>query len=325
MSYHRLRRAAAALAMLAASAATASVALAFPDKPVRIVVPFPPGGGNDIISRALAEEMTRDLGQQVLVENKPGAGTVIGSEYVATRPPDGYNVLIVSFAHAVNPSLVPKLPYDSAKAFTPVTLIGRAPNIVVVHPDRPYKTMAELTAYARANPGKLNYGSFGNGTSGHLAPELYKLMAKVDIVHIPYKGTSVAVTDILGGRLDLMFATVSGAGAHIRGGKLRALAVTSGARSPAYPDLPTVSESGVTGYVAETWYGILAPAGTPAPVVARLHKAIKAGAEAPAFQARASADGLVVKVGDGVVLARLIAEEEARWSRVVKEANIKPD
>lgn len=306
-------------------ATTMSPALAFPDKPVRIVVPFPPGGGNDIIARALAEGMTKELGQQVLVDNKPGAGTVIGAEYVATRAPDGYNLLIASFAHAVNPSLLAKLPYDNAKAFAHVTLIGRSPNIVIVPPDRPFTTMQDLTAHARANPGKLNYGSFGNGTSGHLAPELYKLSAKVDIVHIPYKGTGTAITDLLGGRLDMMFATVSGGAAHIRSGKLRALAVTSAARSPAYPDVPTIAESGIAGYEAQTWYGILAPSGTPAVIVARLHGAIKAAAETDGFKSRSASDGLIVRIGDGQALAKLMAEEEARWRVVVKEANIKAD
>lgn len=315
---------AASLATLFALPATAQPA-AFPDKPVRIVVPFPPAGGNDIIARALAEGMTKELGHQVLVENKPGAGTVIGSEFVATRPPDGYNLLIASFAHAVNISLVAKLPYDTLKAFAPVTLIGRSPNIVIVPPDRPYTTMTELTAYARANPGKLNYGSFGNGTSGHLAPELYKLAAKVDMVHVPYKGTGAAITDLLGGRLDVMFATVSGGATHVRSGKLRGLAVTSATRSPAYPELPTIAESGVPGYEAQTWYGILAPAGTPAPIVARLHAAISAAADTAMFKQRSESDGLVVNIGDGAALDKLIREEEARWRRVVKDANIQPD
>ncbi len=319
-----MRQIVVAALSLAAFTGTA-LAQTFPEKPVRIVVPFPPGGGNDIIARALAEQMGKELGQQVLIDNKPGAGTVIGTELVARAAPDGYTILIASFAFAVNPSFLPKLPYDHPKAFAPVTLIGRSPNIVIVPPDRPYKTMAELTAYARANPGKLNYGSFGNGTSGHFAPELYKLAANVDILHVPYKGTGTAITDLLGGRLDMMFATVSGGAAQVRSGKLRALAVTSAIRSPAYPDVPTIAESGVPGYEAQTWYGILAPAGTPAPVVARLHGAIKNAAETEFFKTRSESDGLLVNIGDGPALGKLIAEEEARWRRVVNEAKIKPD
>ena len=306
-------------------AASAAMAQGYPERPVRIVVPFPPGGGNDIIVRAMTEDMSKTLGQQVLVDNKPGAGTVIGTDAVAKAPADGYTLLIASFAFAVNPSMLPKLPYDHPKAFTPITLIGRSPNIVIVPPDRPFKTMTELTAYAKANPGKLNYGSFGNGTSGHLAPELYKIMAKVDILHVPYKGTGQAITDLLGGRLDMMFATVSGGAAQVRSGKLRALAVTSAQRSPAYPDVPTIAESGVAGYAAETWYGILGPAGLSPAIVAKVHGAIKAAVETEAFQKKAEADGLIVRVGDGAALAKLVDEEEKRWRPVVKEANIKPD
>ena len=298
---------------------------AFPEKPLRIVVPFPPGGGNDIIARALAEGMSRDLGQQVLVDNKPGAGTVIGADIVAKAAPDGYTLLIASFAHAVNPSLLPSLPYDPAKAYQPIALIGRSPNIVVTPPDRSWKTMQELTQHAKANPGKLNYGSFGNGTSGHLAAELYKLSTKTDIVHVPYKGTSVALTDLVGGRLDLMFATVSGAATFVRSNRLRPLAVTSAQRSPAYPNVPTIAETGVAGYEAQTWYGILAPAGTPADIVKRLHASIKLAADAEGFRKRSEEDGLAVNVGGPPEMAQLLKEEEARWRRVVKEANIKAD
>lgn len=315
----------ALLVLAGLAAAPAAVAQGFPEKPVRIVVPFPPGGGNDIIVRAMTEDMSRSLGQQVLVDNKPGAGTVIGTDLVAKAAPDGYTILIASFAFAVNPSLLPRLPYDHPRAFTPITLIGRSPNIVIVPPDRPFKTMAELIGHARANPGKLNYGSFGNGTSGHLGPELFKIMAKVDILHVPYKGTGQAITDLLGGRLDMMFATVSGGAAQVRSGKLRALAVTSATRSPAYPDVPTIAESGVPGFAAETWYGIMGPAGLPPAIIARLHGAIKSAVETDAFKRKAEADGLNVEVGEGAELARLIEEEERRWRPVVKEANIKPD
>ena len=311
--------------LVGAALAGPAAAQTFPEKPVRIVVPFPPGGGNDIIVRAMVDDMSKNLGQQVVVDNKPGAGTVIGNEIVARAPPDGYTVLIASFAFAVIPSFGQKLGYDHHKGFTPITLIGRSPNIVIVPPDRPFKTMTELTAMARANPGKLNYGSFGNGTSGHLAPELFKMMAKVDILHVPYRGTGQAIQDLLGGRLDMMFATVSGGAAHVRSGKLRALAVTAATRSPAYPDVPTIAESGVPGFAADTWYGILGPAGLPAPIVARLHAAFKAAAETEGFKAKAAGDGLIVNVGDGAVLGKLIQEEEARWRPVVKEAGIKPE
>lgn len=319
------RQAIAAVAASFVFGIGSAFAQGYPEKPVRIVVPFPPGGGNDIIVRAMTEDMSKSLGQQVLVDNKPGAGTVIGTDAVAKAPADGYTILIASFAFAVNPSLLSKLPYDHPKAFTPITLIGRSPNIVIVPPDRPFKSMTELIAYAKANPGKLSYGSFGNGTSGHLGPELFKIMAKVDILHVPYKGTGQAITDLLGGRLDMMFATVSGGAAQIRSGKLKALAVTSATRSPAYPDVPTIAESGVAGFASETWYGFLGPAGLPPAIVAKVHGAIKNAVETEAFQKKAASDGLIVKVGDGAALAKLIDEEGKRWQSVVKEAKIKAD
>ncbi len=317
-----------AIALAAAPAthlATGKAMAAFPDKPIRFVIPFPAGGGNDIVARALAEGMAKDLGQQVLVESKPGAGTVIGTEYVATRAPDGYTILMVSFPHSVNPSLLAKLPYDPATAFTPVALIARFPNVVVVPPDRPYKTMAEVLAYAKANPGKLNYGSPGNGTSPHLCGELFKVLGKVDMVHVPYKGAGPAIIDLLGGRLDVMFSTAAGAGLHVRSGKLRAIAVTAAERSPAYPDLPTVAEAGVAGFNAQGWYGIVAPAGTPADVIARLNASVKIAAQTDVFIKRSAEDGLVIDIGSPEDLAKWMSTEEARWRRVVREVNIKPD
>ena len=311
--------------MVLAVAQALPASAAYPDKPVRIIVPFPPGGGNDIIARALAEGMSRNLGQPVLVENKPGAGTVLGTEYVATRQPDGYTILIASFAYAVNPSLLPKLPFDHPRAFAPVTLIGRSPNIVVTPLDRPFKTIPELIAAAKAKPGALNYGSFGNGTSSHLAPELFKLMANVDLTHVPYKGAAQGITDMLGGRLDMMFTTASSVGSFLRSGRLRALAVTSNERSPAYPEVPTVAEGGVPGYDAQSWYAILAPAGTPADIQARLHSAIEVAAGSEEFLKRSAEDGLVVRIGAAAELAKFLDQEEARWRRVVTEANIKPD
>ena len=315
-----------ALALALGPGLAACVAAAeFPEKPVRFVVPFPPGGGNDLVARALAEGMARDLGQPVIVDNRAGAGTVIGTEYAATRPPDGYTILLASVSFSVNPSLLPSLPYDPIKSFAPILLLGTYPNVVVVPPDRPFKTMAELLAYARANPGKLNYGSFGNGTSPHLSAELFKLLARVDITHIPYKGAAPALTDLLGDRLDVVFSTASSAGTYVRGGRLRALAVTSATRAAAYPDLPTVAEAGVPGYESVAWYGILAPAGTPPDIVARLRSAITIAAKAESFRKRSAEDGLEIGIGSGEALTKLIVTEIERWRRVVREANIKPD
>ena len=321
MNARGLRMGFALLLAVAASQAAA----AFPDKPIRIVVPFPPGGGNDLVARALAEGMTKDLGQQVIVDNRAGASTVIGTEYVATRPPDGYTILFTSPPFVVNPSLLKSLPYDTAKAFAPVVLIGRYPNVVVVPPDRPYKTMQELIATAKANPGKLNYGSFGNGTSTHLSAELLKVLAKVDLTHIPYKGGGPAIIDLLGGRLDVVFSTAASAGAHVRNGKLRAIAVTSATRSPAYPELPTVAEAGVPGFEAVAFYGVVAPAGTPMVIIDRLHAAVAIAAQAESFKKRSADDGLVIRIEGPAALASLLTTEQARWQRVVIEAGIKPD
>jgi tripartite-type tricarboxylate transporter receptor subunit TctC len=317
--------AAVVLGWLAALVPAGPVWAAFPDKPIRFVVPFPPGGGNDLVARTLGEGMSRDLGQQVVIDNRAGAGTMIGTEVAARSAPDGYTILMGSFAFALNPSLVKNLPYDPIKSFASVAYIGKYPNIVVVLPDRPYKTMQEFIAYAKVNPGKMNYGSFGNGTSPHLSVEMLKVMAKLDITHVPYKGAGPALTDLLGGRLDVIFSTVSSAGTFIRSNRLRPLAVTSAVRAPAYPDLPTIAEAGVPGYEAVAWYGILAPAGTPTDIIARLNASIALAGKNENFLKRSAEDGLEVKIDSPAVLDKLIADEIARWRPVVVEANIKVD
>jgi len=312
-----------------ASAAASALALnahaAFPDRPVKIVVPFAPGGGTDLISRTVAEGMARDLGQPVIVDNKPGAGTIIGTDFVAKAAPDGLTLLMATFAHALNPSLQPRLPYVTDRAFAPVAMIGRSPNVLVVRPDRPYKTVAELIAAARAQPGRLSYGSYGNGTSAHLAGELFKSLAKIDITHVPYKGSSPAITDLLGGQIDMMLTTVASVAQHIEGGKLRALAVTSSARSSAWPNVPTMAEAGVPGYLAESWYGLYAPTGTPREAVLRLNAAAKVAVQSEAFRKRIQEEGLVVEVGAPDALDRYVRAEEARWKKVVTDARITVD
>ena len=266
----------------------------YPDRIVKIVVPFAPGGGTDVVARTLAQEMAKDLGVNVMIENKPGAGTIIGTQAVAVSDPDGYTLLMGTFANAVNPSLNAKLPYDPHKDFAPVALVARSFNVVVVNPKSPIKSIADLIAAAKAEPDKLSYGTFGIGTSAHLAGELFKNMAKVNLATIHYKGAAPAITDLIGGQIQVMFTTVASAASLIESGQLRALAVTSAERSPAFPQLPTVAEAGVPGYAAESWYGLFAPAKTPAEVIDRLNKSAASAVQSEAFKKLGVNEGLVM-------------------------------
>jgi tripartite-type tricarboxylate transporter receptor subunit TctC len=316
----------AALAVLAASAlAPVAQAGTYPDHPIKIVVPFAPGGGTDVIARTLADAMGKELGQNVFIENKPGAGTIVGTEAVAASSPDGYTLVMATFAHAVNPSLKKSLPYDTFKDFAPVALIATSFNIAVVTPKLPVKSIAELVAYAKANPGKLSYGSYGVGTSAHLAGELFKSLAHVDLVHVPYKGSAPAITDLLGGQIEVMFTTVASVAPYIQSGQLRALAVTSAERSKAFPDLPTVAEAGVPGYVAESWYGLFTRAGTPADVIDKLNKAAQTAIKSDAFVKLQQNEGLTLVAAPPEELDRYVRGEEARWRKLVQSANIKDE
>jgi tripartite-type tricarboxylate transporter receptor subunit TctC len=297
----------------------------YPDRIVRIVVPFAPGGGTDVIARTLAQEMAKDLGATVIIENKPGAGTIIGTQAVATSEPDGYTLLMGTFANAVNPSLNAKLPYDPQKDFAPVALIARSFNIVVVNPKSPIKSIADLIAAAKADPDKLSYGTFGTGTSAHLAGELFKNMAKVNLTTVPYKGAAPGITDLIGGQIQVMFTTVASAASLIAGGQLRALAVTSAERSPAFPQLPTVAEAGVPGYSAESWYGLFAPARTPAYVIDRLNKSAALAVQSEAFKRLAVNEGLVMIAGPPQELERYFRGEEERWRKVIEDAGIRSE
>ena len=312
--------AALAVTSLAATAALA----AFPDKPIRLVVPFSPGGGTDAIARSLAVGMGQALGQTVIVDNKPGAGTVIGTDYVAKSPADGYTVVVATFAHAVNPSLMAKLPYDTDKAFDPVILLARGPNVLVVRKESPYKSVADVLAAARATPGKLTFASQGNGTSAHLAGEMFANLAKVQVTHVPYKGAGPALTDLLGGQVDMMFATAAAATPQVEGGKMRALGVTTPQRSPSMKAVPAIAET-VPGYAVESWYGLFVPAGTPADVIARLHAAAKKATDSAEFRKKIEPEGLTVAGGPPAELGAYVRAEEARWSKVVKDNNIKVD
>jgi len=297
---------------------------AYPDKPIRLVVPFAAGGGTDLIARTLGAGMSTELGQQIIVDNKPGAGTIIGTDAVAKSAPDGYNIVIATFAHAINPSLQPKLPYANDKAFTPITLIGKGPNVLVVRADSPFKTVKDILEAARAKPGKLTYASQGNGTSAHLAGEMLNNLAKVQMTHVPYRGAGPALTDLLGGQVDMIFGTAAAVSSFVDSGKLRAIAVTTPQPSPSHKGVPAIADT-VPGYAVESWYGLYAPAGTPADVIRKLSAAAKKAAKNPDFAKKVEQEGLVVTATDPAELDRYVKAEEARWRKIIKENNIKPE
>ena len=297
---------------------------AYPDKPVRVVVPFAPGGGTDLIARTLGAGMSKELGQSVIIDNKPGGGTIIGTEIVARSPADGYTLVMATFAHAVNPSLMPKLPFATDKAFTPVILVGRGPNVLVVRADSPYKTVNDLVAAAKSNPGKVTYASQGIATSAHLAGEMFSNLAKVELTHVPYRGAGPAITDLIGGQVDVFFGTAAAVATFLERGTLRAIAVTSAEPSASIPNVPTIGET-VPGYRVESWYGLYAPAGTPADVVARLNAAAAKAAQGEDFKKKVEQEGLVINAGAPAELDAYVREEEARWKKIVTENKIKPD
>ncbi|WP_426957003.1 tripartite tricarboxylate transporter substrate binding protein [Muricoccus radiodurans] len=315
----RLSVAAAALASVGARAAET-----FPTRPIRLVVPFTAGGGTDVVGRELAQLLAAELGQPLVIDNRAGGGTVLGSDLVSKAPPDGYTLLLTTSALAINASLVRNLPYDTERGFAEVGLICHGPNVIVTRPDSPHRSVADIVRAARADPGGLTYGSSGNGSAVHLAAELFKLTAGVDITHVPYRGAGPAYTDLLGGRLDMVFATAGGVAAFVKGERMRAVAVTSAQRSPAYEGVATVAET-LPGYEAEVWYAVFAPGGTPAPVLARLNEAMRRAASSPAYRARLTGEGLTVAVNSPEEMTRFMRAEEARWRRVVTDGRITSD
>lgn len=323
------RRMLAALA-LALPAAWAQ-AQAWPAKPLRIVVPFAAGGTTDILARALAPELQKALGQPVVVDNKPGAGGNLGAADVAKSPADGYTLLMGTVGtHGINASLYPKLPYDPIKDFVPVTLVAGVPNVLVMNPAKAdqygIKSVADLIKYAKANPGKLNMGSSGNGTSIHLSGELFKSMTGTYMLHFPYRGSGPALIDLMGGSMDLMFDNLPSSMPHIKAGKLKALAVTSGVRSQALPDLPTIAEAGpVKGYEASSWFGLLAPAGTPMEIVNRVQQETAKALAAPALKERLQSQGAIPSGNTSAEFAKLIDNETKKWAQVVKVSGAKVD
>jgi tripartite-type tricarboxylate transporter receptor subunit TctC len=294
----------------------------YPTKPVRIIIPFAPGGINDVVGRLLATHLTQAFGRQVIAENRPGAGGVVATELVANAPKDGHTLLVVSIAHAVNPWLY-KLNYDQAKAFAPIASVVSSQNALAVNNDLPAKSLKDFLAFAKQQPGKITYASGGVGGSLHLAMELFKVTAGIDLLHIPFKGAGPAVIDVIGGHSKAINATIATLSPHIRGGKIRALGVSGTKRTPVLPDVPTIEEGGVPGYDAGNWVGIAAPAGTPAPIIARLHKEILAMQDGAEFQKIMAADGTDILRMGPAEFAAYMDKEMAKWGRVVKQAGIK--
>ena len=298
---------------------------AYPNKPVRLVVPYPPGGPTDIVARLVAQKLSDAMGQQFVIDNRPGAGGNPGAELVARSPADGYTLVVATTAHAINPSLFKSLGYSLSKDFAPVSQLTSGPLVIVANPQLPAKNVAELIALAKARPGELNFASSGNGQSTHLSAELFAAMAGVKMNHIPYKGSAPALTDTMGGQTQLMFDTMLSAMPHVKAGKLKALAVTSAMRSPVAPDLPTVAESGLLGYEAIAWNGLLAPAGTPPEVVARLNAELKKVLAAPDVKDKFEAQGFAAAWNAPEDFGRFMAAEVDKWAKVVKVSGAKVD
>jgi tripartite-type tricarboxylate transporter receptor subunit TctC len=303
-----------------------TLAQTFPAKPAKIVVPFPPGGPLDAVGRAIADKLTQAWGQAVIVDNKPGAGGNIGADLVAKSPPDGYTIVMGALStHAVNPSLYPSMPYDAVKDFVPITLVAMTPNVLVVNPSLPVHSVKELIAYAKANPGKLSFGSGSTGSAGHLAGELFKVDTGVDMVHVPYKGGAPAMQALLAGDTQLMFDNLANSMPQVKAGKLRALAVTTAQRSKLAPELPTMAEAGVPGFDISTWFGLLAPAGTPAAVIAKWNAEVTRILEAPEMRERLALQGAEAAPTTPQQFGAFIAAELAKYARIVKASGAKVD
>jgi tripartite-type tricarboxylate transporter receptor subunit TctC len=309
-----------ALALLLAFCAPA--AAEYPDHPVRMIIPFPPGGSNDVVGRLVANQLSEKLGTKVFVDNRGGAGGVLGTEAAAQAAPDGYTLLVVSIAHAVNPALY-KLNYDPIKSFTPISIMATGPNVLVVNPQLPVKNVKELVALAKEKPGTLDYASAGVGSFQHLGGELFKLTAGVNLQHVPYKGGGPAMQDVIAGHVKVMFSSLVQTTPFIQSGQLRALGTGGTKRNPVLPDVPTIAEAGVPGYVADNWWGILAPAGMPQPIVDKLYKDIQEALKSPELKAAFDREGAAAVTMTTPEFAKYMEDEIAKWGRVVKEGNIK--
>jgi tripartite-type tricarboxylate transporter receptor subunit TctC len=311
------------LALTLAACTAGAWAQSYPSKPIRMIVPFPTGGGTDFLARLLAQRMSESWGQQVVVENRPGASMMIGSEIVAKAPADGYTIIMSSINHTINPSLYQRIPYDTVRDFAPVTLVATSPLVLVVHPSLPVRSVKEFIALARTAKGQINYASSGSGGPLHLAGELFKTMAKIEMSHIPYKGSSPAELDLIGGHVHAIFAGPVSSSPHIKTGRMRALGVTSPKRSAAFPELPTIAESGLPGYDAYTWWGVLAPANTPRDIVTKLNAEIARIVALADIKPKLESQGAEPATGTPEQFARQIQGEIAKWAKVVKDANVK--
>jgi len=302
-----------------------ALAQTYPDRPIRLIVSYPPGGGTDVTARTVGIKFSEMLGKQVVIDNRPGAGSAIGTDLVAKASPDGYTLLMADTTFGIIPGLYPKLPFDALKDFQPVTQITGVPVGLVVHPSLPAQSVKDLIALAKAKPGGLNFGSGGIGTPVHMAGELLKLNAGINIVHIPYKGAGPAFSDLLGGHFQLMFPTLQSAVPHIKSNRLRLLALTTEKRSAAFPDTPTMEEAGVRGVLAMAWFGIQAPKGTPRAIVSRLHGDMAKVLQDPTIRSRFVSEGADIVGSTPEEFGRFIADEIVKWTKVVKAAGIKPE
>jgi len=310
------------LGLLLAIAASVAAAQGYPAKPLRLIIPFSPGGSNDIVGRMAAAQLGERLGQPVIVDNRTGAGGTIGTEAAAKASPDGYTLFLVSVAHAFNTAIYKKLPYDPVKSFVPVAMLGTGPAVLVIYPGLPASSLQELIALAKQKPGQLNYASAGVGSFLHLAAELFRLQAGVSLTHVPYKGAAPATVDVIAGQAQLCVASIITLLPHIRSGRMRALATTGSQRSPLLPDVPTFAEAGVQGSEATNWWGILAPAGTPQPIIDRLHQELSAIIASAETKKRFDAEGAEARPMSSAEFGKFIDDETTKWARVVKEAGV---
>ncbi|WP_423198505.1 Bug family tripartite tricarboxylate transporter substrate binding protein [Cupriavidus sp. H19C3] len=310
---------------MACTAALPAHAETYPSRPIRFVVPFPAAGASDVLSRALAEKLTASLGQSVVIENRPGAGSTIGADFAAKAPPDGYTLLIITGSLPIAANLYRKLGFDLLKSFTPISLVANVPHVLVVNPSVPAKSVKELIALAKSRPGQLSAASQGNGTLSHLELELLKTTAGIDMAHIPYKGSSNAMTDLLAGNVSVFFDSVASSMPFVKKGQLRALAVVSPTRLPMSPDIPTFAEAGLPGFEARNWFAVVAPAGTPPDIVNLLNAHIAKAVAAPDMVQRMAAQGAIMEASSPEQVTALIKSDLAKWGKVIRDANLHMD